>query len=299
MRSTRGRDVRTMRSSHQTWSWPHASYGASGRPFSSRGAGPTNCSRPGFVSVATAPCRPSRASFSASPLRGPKPARQSSRSASAAPNFPRYAASCGKPLSPSIGRSPDGVYPRMRERPRIREAFPLSLRSSRYSDSVLPEPTVSSDGTLPMPVSRIASVAGVVTPPAAPIDVPVRLVPVRALLACVAGGAAVPVVVELDPPVRRVLLFRLVVARALVRPEERAALLRAGLRRAAGLRAGLRRAAGLRAGLRLAAGLRAAGFRRAAGLRAGLRRAAGLRAAGFRRAAGLRLAAGFRAAGFR
>ena len=32
--------MRTIRSSHQTWSWPHAEYGASGRPLSSCGFGP-------------------------------------------------------------------------------------------------------------------------------------------------------------------------------------------------------------------------------------------------------------------
>ena len=40
MRSTSGASVRTMRSSHQQWSWPQASRGASGRPSSSTGAGP-------------------------------------------------------------------------------------------------------------------------------------------------------------------------------------------------------------------------------------------------------------------
>ena len=47
IRSTSGRDVRTIRSSHQQWSWPHASAGASGRPLSSCGVGPTSFSGPG------------------------------------------------------------------------------------------------------------------------------------------------------------------------------------------------------------------------------------------------------------
>src|SRR5579864_7396794 len=139
MRSTSGRDVRTIRSSHQTWSWPHASYGASGRPFSSVGAWPTKCSRPGLVSALTAPCSPSFASFSASPLRGPKPARQSSRSASATSKLPLYAASCGNAphWSASVAARTE-CNPRMRERPRVARPFPCcclrccSLFRSRF-----------------------------------------------------------------------------------------------------------------------------------------------------------------------
>ena len=83
-----GGEVRTIRSSHQRWSWPHASAGASARPLSSRGAGPTNFSPRGCVSERTAPSKPSFASAAASPLRGPKPARQSRRSACSCPKGP-------------------------------------------------------------------------------------------------------------------------------------------------------------------------------------------------------------------
>ena len=42
IRSISGACVRTMRSSHQQWSWPQASRGASGLPFSSWGLWPTS-----------------------------------------------------------------------------------------------------------------------------------------------------------------------------------------------------------------------------------------------------------------
>src|SRR5260370_42504636 len=119
------------------------------------------------------------------------------------------------------------------------------MRFGSLSEPVSPRESMNGDGVLPMPVSMIPSVTGVV--------VPVRLVPVRALVLCVAGAGL-----------------------------RRAAGLRAGLRRAAGLRAGLRRAAGLRAGLRAAglgagfagclcpsAAVRAAGARRGCPLLAG------------------------------
>src|SRR5439155_626584 len=115
------------------------------------------------------------------------------------------------------------------------------------SSSVLGPPMVSSDGVLPS--SSGPSVTGVVTSAAMPADVPVRLVPVRALDVLVLELAAP---LRLDPaePVRRVLLLRLVVARAVVRPEERVERRRAAGLRAAGLRAaGLRRAAGFALGL--------------------------------------------------
>src|SRR5215218_7080387 len=89
MRSINGRLPRTMRSSHQRWSWPHASRGASGRPFSSFGRGPTKRWCPGAVSARTDSFRPCLASFFAWPRRGPKPARQSRRSACSGPNSPR------------------------------------------------------------------------------------------------------------------------------------------------------------------------------------------------------------------
>jgi hypothetical protein len=47
IRSTSGRFVRTIRSSHQRWSCPHWSAGASGRPFWSRGGLPTRRSARG------------------------------------------------------------------------------------------------------------------------------------------------------------------------------------------------------------------------------------------------------------
>ena len=59
IRSTSGRRVRTIRSSHQRWSWPQASAGASGWP-STVGAGPSRRSGPGRVSDRTAPPRPAR-----------------------------------------------------------------------------------------------------------------------------------------------------------------------------------------------------------------------------------------------
>src|SRR4051794_36780115 len=107
MRSTSGRDVRTILSSHQQWSWPQASAGANGRPFESCGFGPTSFSAPGFRSWWTAPSRPSFASAAASPGRGPKPARQSSLSACDAANFPRYTGAPTADLSSAPRATPD------------------------------------------------------------------------------------------------------------------------------------------------------------------------------------------------
>ena len=92
IRSTVGRLVLTMRSSHQSMSCPYASKGASGRPSPSTGSGPRKRSGPfGLVSERTAPRRlKRRASLRASPGLGPKPARHSSRAASRSPNFPWY-----------------------------------------------------------------------------------------------------------------------------------------------------------------------------------------------------------------
>ena len=47
IRSTSGWFVRTIRSSHQRWSWPQASRGASGAPSSSVGAFPVMRARGG------------------------------------------------------------------------------------------------------------------------------------------------------------------------------------------------------------------------------------------------------------
>src|SRR5581483_5533679 len=76
-----------------------------------------------------------------------------------------------------------------------------------------------------MPRSLCVSTTGVGVPPVRPADVPVRLVPVRArdvLLreAVLRVERAAVRRVEPAAPVRRVLLVRLVVARAPVRPEE-------------------------------------------------------------------------------
>ena len=90
MRSTSGRDVRTIRSSHQQWSWPQASSGASGRPFESCGFGPDELLGPGIEQRVDGAVQPElRERLRLARARGPKPARQSSRSACGAPNVPR------------------------------------------------------------------------------------------------------------------------------------------------------------------------------------------------------------------
>ncbi len=90
IRSTIGAVVRTIRSSQTRWSWPTASYGASARPFSSRGSGPISWYAGGRVSEWTAWTSPLRVSACASPTRAPKPARQRRRSACSSPNGPSY-----------------------------------------------------------------------------------------------------------------------------------------------------------------------------------------------------------------
>ena len=82
MRSTSGWSERTIRSSHQRWSWPQASSGANGVPLGSVTGAPTSVAAPvGRVRVRTAACRPIAASASASPGFGPNPARHSRRCA--------------------------------------------------------------------------------------------------------------------------------------------------------------------------------------------------------------------------
>ena len=77
-----------MRSSQKRWSWPYWSSGASGLP-SAFGVGPFSVAVPlGRVRDVTAASRPSAESAATSPGRGPKPARQSRRSASRVPNVP-------------------------------------------------------------------------------------------------------------------------------------------------------------------------------------------------------------------
>jgi hypothetical protein len=88
IRSIIGAFVRTIRSSHERWSCPNASAGASGRPRSSCGAGPSSWYGAGRVSAWTACLSPSFVSASASPARAPKPARHRSRSACCFPNGP-------------------------------------------------------------------------------------------------------------------------------------------------------------------------------------------------------------------
>ena len=79
---TSGWSVRTMRSSHQRWSWPQRSAGASGSPSLSVGAAPVSVGAlRARRALLTAPSSPSAASASAWPGDGPKPARQSRRSA--------------------------------------------------------------------------------------------------------------------------------------------------------------------------------------------------------------------------
>src|SRR5436190_14848136 len=79
------------------------SYGDNGLPVLSVGAGPVSTGAPdGRVSFLTASWRPSAASASASPGRGPKPARNSGRSASATPNLPEYIA-IGELIAPGSG----------------------------------------------------------------------------------------------------------------------------------------------------------------------------------------------------
>ena len=89
IRSTSGRDVRTIRSSHQRWSWPQASYGASGCPFSSCGAARRSCSRPGRRERVDGAVEAELRELRRLAARGPKPARQSRRSAWAGPKCPR------------------------------------------------------------------------------------------------------------------------------------------------------------------------------------------------------------------
>ncbi len=82
--------MRTILSSHQRWSSPNASFGASGFPLLS-GVLPTSVSTfGGLTSASTASCSPLAARCSASPLLGPKPARQRRRSACCGPNSPVY-----------------------------------------------------------------------------------------------------------------------------------------------------------------------------------------------------------------
>ena len=82
MRSTSGWLERTIRSSHQRWSWPQASSGANGVPLGSVTGAPTSVAAPvGRVRLRTAACRPIAASASASPGFGPNPARHSRRCA--------------------------------------------------------------------------------------------------------------------------------------------------------------------------------------------------------------------------
>src|SRR2546430_9422288 len=67
------------------------STGASGVPSECVGSGPDSTGAPcGRVSVVTAFSSPSAATCAAWPRLGPNPARQSSRSACAAPNVPLY-----------------------------------------------------------------------------------------------------------------------------------------------------------------------------------------------------------------
>src|SRR5712691_887187 len=119
----------------------------------------------------------------------------------------------------------------------------------KRSRSTSSPPTIPVAGGTPSPDSRSIrlSCPGVSAPPAMPAVVPVRLVPARA------DAVAVPL---LDPvaPVRRVVpVVRAVVARALVRPEERRPALRFAAVRFAGRRLAVVRLAAVRlAGARLA-----------------------------------------------
>ena len=75
---------RTIRSSHQQWSSPQASAGASALPSSSVGAGPCSTAGPaGRVRLCTTASIGWPASASAWPGAGPKPARHSIRCACA------------------------------------------------------------------------------------------------------------------------------------------------------------------------------------------------------------------------
>src|ERR1700722_2973985 len=80
MRSTNCWSERTMRSSHQQWSWPHSSAGASALPSSSVGSGPVRTAapvgrvRPWITASIGCPAR-----LSACPGVGPKPARLGKR----------------------------------------------------------------------------------------------------------------------------------------------------------------------------------------------------------------------------
>src|SRR4051794_31301830 len=76
-----GRCVRTMRSSHQSWSWPHSLMGSIGLP-STVGAGPTRFGPPRpLTSHFTAASWPAAAQRRASSGVAPNPARQKRRRA--------------------------------------------------------------------------------------------------------------------------------------------------------------------------------------------------------------------------
>ncbi len=83
MRCTKGWSLRTMRSSQKRWSCPKRSSGSSGPAVAPAfGSAPVKVSAPGGeITASTAPSSPIAARASGQPGDGPKPARQSNRSA--------------------------------------------------------------------------------------------------------------------------------------------------------------------------------------------------------------------------